>query len=174
MWVCPETGAISVHNSSHCEEHSMAVKPIPDGYHAVTPYLIVKGAAKAIDFYKTVFNATELLRMPGPEGRVAHAEIKIGDSVVMLADENPQSGVRAPGGDGAESVSLYVYDPDVDAVFDRAVKAGAKVKRPVADQFYGDRNGTLVDPFGHVWSVGTHVEDVSEEELKKRMASMVA
>jgi len=150
----------------------MPVKPIPEGYHAVTPYLIVKDAAKAIEFYKHAFNATELLRMPGPGGRIMHAELKLGDSVVMLADENPKMGYRAPGPDGNTAVSLYFYCPDVDAAVDRAVAAGAKVTRPVADQFYGDRNGTLIDPFGHVWSVGTHTEDVSEEEIKRRMAAM--
>jgi PhnB protein len=152
----------------------MPVKPIPEGYHAITPYLIVKGAAKAIEFYKHAFNATELLRMPGPGGRIMHAELKLGDSVVMLADEAPEMGYRAPAGDssGGASVSLYLYDADVDATVNRAVAAGAKVTRPVADQFYGDRNGTLVDPFGHVWSVGTHKEDVSPEEMKRRMAAM--
>lgn len=150
----------------------MPVKPIPDGYHAVTPYLIVKDAAKAIDFYKHAFNATELLRMPGPGGRIMHAELQLGDSVVMLADENPQMGYRAPGPDGGASVSLYFYDADVDATVHRAVAAGAVITRPVADQFYGDRNGTLVDPFGHVWSVGTHIEDVSAEEIQRRMAAM--
>jgi len=150
----------------------MPVKPIPDGYHAVTPYLIVKGAAKAIEFYKHAFNATELLRMPGPDGRIMHAEVKLGDSVVMLADEVPEMGYRAPGPDGGASVSLYLYVPDVDATVDRAVAAGARVTRPIADQMYGDRNGTLVDPFGHVWSVGTHKEDVSPEEMRRRMAAM--
>lgn len=152
----------------------MSVKPIPDGYHAITPYLIVKGATQAIDFYKSVFGATEIMRMPGPGGRIMHAELKMGDSVVMLADENPERGVRAPSGDGGESISLYLYVPDVDAVFSRATAAGAKTTRPVTDQFYGDRNGTLVDPFGHIWSVGTHVEDVSPEEMKRRMAAMAA
>lgn len=150
----------------------MPVKPIPEGYHAVTPYLIVKDAARAIDFYKHAFNATELVRMPGPGGRIMHAELKLGDSVVMLADEVPEMGHRAPGPDGSAGVSLYFYDADVDAVVDRAVAGGAKVTRPVADQFYGDRNGTLIDPFGHVWSVGTHKEDVSPEEMKRRMAAM--
>jgi PhnB protein len=152
----------------------MAVKPIPDGYHAVTPYLIVKDATKAIDFYKHAFGATELFRMPGPGGRVSHAELKLGDSMIMLADENPQSGPRAPSTDERAAVSLYLYVPDVDAVFRRSLSAGAKSIREVADQFYGDRNGTLVDPFGHVWSIGTHVEDVSPEELKRRMAAMAA
>jgi PhnB protein len=150
----------------------MPVKPIPEGYHAVTPYLIVKDAARAIDFYKHAFNGTELLRMPGPGGRIMHAELKLGDSVVMLADEVPEMGHHAPGPDGGAAVSLYLYVPDVDATVDRAVAAGAKVTRPVADQFYGDRNGTLIDPFGHVWSVGTHKEDVSPEEIERRMAAM--
>jgi len=150
----------------------MPVKPIPEGYHAVTPYLIVKGAAKAIEFYKQAFNATELMRFEGPGGAIMHAELKLGDSVVMLADEVPEMGYRAPSPDGGAPVSLYLYDADVDTTVDRAVAAGAKVTRPVADQLYGDRNGTVIDPFGHVWSVGTHKEDVSPEEMKRRMAAV--
>jgi len=149
----------------------MPVQPIPEGYHAITPYLIVKGAAQALEFYKKAFNATVIVRMDGPGGCIMHSEIKLGDSIVMLADENPAMGYRGPGPDGAAAVSLYLYVPDVDATFNRAVTNGAKVTRPVADQFYGDRNGTLVDPFGHVWSIGTHVEDVSPEEMKRRMAA---
>jgi PhnB protein len=149
----------------------MAVKPIPDGYHSVTPYLIVKGASRAIEFYKKAFGATELMRFPGPNDTVAHAEIKIGDSPVMLADEG-QSNYRGPEAFGGSPVSLMVYVEDVDKVFDRAVSNGAKVARPVADQFYGDRLGTLVDPFGHTWSISTHVEDVSMEEMQRRMAAM--
>ena len=148
----------------------MAVAPIPAGYHSVTPYLVVKGAAAAIDFYKKAFGATELLRLPLPDGKVAHAEVKIGDSPVMLADENeafrgPQPGAGAP-------VSLMVYVPDVDRVFAQALAAGAKEMRPLADQFYGDRLGTLVDPFGHVWSLATHVEDVTPDEIGRRFAKM--
>jgi PhnB protein len=149
----------------------MAVKPIPDGYHSVTPYLIVKGAARAIEFYKKAFGATELMRFPGPNDTVAHAEIRIGDSPVMLADEG-LSNYRSPEALGGTPVSLMVYVEDVDRVFDRAVSNGAKVERPVADQFYGDRLGTLVDPFGHTWSISTHVEDVSMEEMQRRMAAL--
>ncbi len=150
----------------------MAVKYIPDGYHTATPYLIVKGAARAIDFYKQVFGATEIMRFPGPGGTIGHAEIKIGDSPIMLADEMPQMGYRAPQASGGSPVSLMLYVQDVDKVVDKAVKAGAKLERPVADQFYGDRNGTIHDPFGHVWTIGTHKEDVSPEEMKRRMAAM--
>jgi PhnB protein len=150
----------------------MAVKPIPDGYHTITPYLIVKGAANAIDFYKKAFGATELFRMPGPEGRVMHAEIKIGTSPLMLADECPEMGAMAPLPGGKHSVTMHLYVENVDAVVDRAVTAGAKIVRPVADQFYGDRAGGLEDPFGHSWYVSTHVEDVPMEEMQKRMAAM--
>ena len=146
----------------------MATKPIPEGYRTVTPYLIVKGAAEAIEFYKRAFGATELLRMADPHGRVGHAEIKIGDSVIMLADEHPAMGYRAPHSLGGSSVSILLYLEDVDAVFERALKAGAKAQRPVANQFYGDRTGTLEDPFGHVWTVATHVEDVPPEEMRRR------
>jgi PhnB protein len=151
----------------------MAVKPIPDGYHAVTPYLIVKGAAKAIEFYKAAFGATELMRMADPSGKVMHAEVKIGDSVVMLADEHPEYGAVGPQTLGGTPVGLAVYVPDVDAVFGRAIEAGGKVERPVKDQFYGDRSGTLIDPFGHKWTVATHVEDLSEEEMCRRAEAMM-
>jgi PhnB protein len=146
----------------------MATKPIPDGYRTATPYLIIKGAAEAIEFYKRAFGATELLRMADPQGRVGHAEIKIGDSVIMLADEHPAMGYRGPRSLGGSSVSILLYLEDVDGVFERAVKAGATAQRPVADQFYGDRSGTLEDPFGHVWTVATHVEDVPPEEMQRR------
>jgi PhnB protein len=143
-------------------------KPIPEGYRTATPYLIVKGAAEAIDFYKRAFGATEMLRMADPQGKVGHAEIKIGDSVIMLADEHPAMGYRGPRSLGGSSVSILLYLEDVDGVFERAVKAGAKAQRPVMNQFYGDRSGTLEDPFGHVWTVATHVEDVPPEELQRR------
>lgn len=146
----------------------MTTKAIPDGYRTATPYLIVKGAAEAIDFYKRAFGATELLRMADPQGRVGHAEIKIGDSVIMLADEHPAMGYRGPRSLGGSSVSILLYLENVDGVFERAIKAGAKAQRAVADQFYGDRSGTLEDPFGHVWTVATHVEDVPAEELQRR------
>jgi PhnB protein len=147
------------------------VKPIPDGYHSVTPYLIVNDGARAIEFYKQAFGATETFRMEGPDGRIGHAEIKIGDSHVMLADEQPQIGARSPQTIGGSPVSLTLYVEDVDATVGRAVEAGAKLIRPVADQFYGDRTGGVTDPFGHVWFVATHVEDVPYEELKKRAAA---
>jgi len=152
----------------------MAVKSVPDGYHTVTPYLIINGAAQALEFYKRAFGAAETVRMPDPKGRIAHAEIKIGDSMIMLADEHHEMGHRGPRTLGGTSVSILLYVPDVDTVFDRAIKAGAKSQRPVADQFYGDRMGTLEDPFGHVWTIGTHIEDVSAEEMKRRMAAMHA
>jgi|SRR5579863_1228321 PhnB protein len=152
----------------------MAVKSVPDGYHTVTPYLIINGAAQALEFYKRAFGAAETVRMPDPKGRIAHAEIKIGDSMIMLADEHHEMGHRGPRTLGGTSVSILLYVPDVDTVFDRAIKAGAKSQRPVADQFYGDRMGTLEDPFGHVWTIGTHIEDVSAEEMKRRMAALHA
>ena len=148
----------------------MAVKPIPEGYHAVTPYLVIKGATAAIDYYKKVFGATERMRMDAPGGTVGHAELVIGDSTIMLADEFPDMGFRSPKTLGGSPVSLVLYVADVDTVFKRAVGAGAKELRPVADQFYGDRMGTLEDPFGHVWSVATHTEDVSPDEMQRRAA----
>ena len=150
----------------------MAAKHIPAGYHTVTPYLIVKGAANAIDFYKKVFEATELMRFAGPGGTIGHAEIKIGDSPIMLADEHPQMGYRSPASLGGTPVSIMLYVDDVDKVVDGAVKAGAKLERAVADQFYGDRNGTIHDPFGHVWTIATHKEDVSQEEMERRAAGL--
>ena len=150
----------------------MAVKPIPEGYHSVTPYLIIKGAGRAIDFYKKVFGATEIMRMAGPGGSVAHAEIQIGDSRIMLADEQQQGPYRSPDAFGGTPVSLMLYVPDVDKTFKQAIAAGAKETRAVQDQFYGDRSGNLVDPFGHVWNISTHVEDVSEQEMQKRMSAM--
>jgi PhnB protein len=146
----------------------MAVKPIPDGYHSVTPYLIVKGADRAIDFYKNVFGASERMRMDGPNGTVGHAEIEIDGSAIMLADEFPDMGYRSPQSIGGTAVSLHLYVKDVDACFNRAVAAGAKALRPVQDQFYGDRSGTVEDPFGHFWTISTHKEDLSPEELRKR------
>ena len=146
------------------------VNPIPEGYRRVTPYLIVDGAAAAIDFYTSVLGATERMRMDAPEGRVGHAELEIGDSVIMLADEHPEMNARGPRSTGGTPVSLHMYVEDVDSVFERAVEAGAKSLRPVEDQFYGDRTGSLKDPFGHVWHLATHVEDVSMAQLKKRAA----
>ncbi len=144
----------------------------PQGYHSVTPYLIVKGAAAALDFYKQAFDAKELMRMPGPNGTIGHAEILIGDSPVMLADEIPAMGYLSPLARGGSPVSLMIYVPNVDAVFDRAVAAGAQVHKPVQDQFYGDRSGAITDPFGHIWGLATHVEDVPHEELQKRIEAM--
>ena len=146
----------------------MAVKPIPEGYHSVTPYLIIKGAADAIEFYKKAFGATELFRFPAPDGKIGHAEIKIGDSPIMLADEFAETGYKGPRALGGSPVSLMIYLEDVDTVFNRAVEAGASVKEAVQDKFYGDRTGTLTDPFGHVWHVSTHKEDVSMEEMEER------
>jgi PhnB protein len=148
-----------------------ATKPIPEGYHSLTPYLIVNGAAEAIDFYKRAFGATELLRMADPKGRIAHAELKIGDSVIMLADENPNMGYRGPRSLGGSTVSIMLYVADVDGTFERAVKAGARAQRPVANQFYGDRSGMIEDPFGHFWTIATHFEDVAPEEMKRRVAA---
>jgi PhnB protein len=147
----------------------MAAKPIPEGYHSATPYLIVKGAAEAIEFYKRAFGATELLRMAHPTHGVAHAEIKIGDSVIMLADENPNAGYLGPRSLGGSTVSIVLYVADVDTTFERAVQAGARAQRAVATQFYGDRSGTLEDPFGHFWTISTHVEDIAPEEMKRRV-----
>jgi len=148
------------------------VKPIPDGYHTVTSYLMVRNAAAAIEFYKKAFGAVELIRFPGPDGKIMHAEVKIGDSPVMLAEEMPDNGFVGPQSLGGAGVSLLLYVDNVDASFAQAVAAGATVRRPVQDQFYGDRSGTLTDPFGHVWSLSTHIEDVSMAEMKQRMAKM--
>ena len=148
------------------------VKAIPEGYHSVTPYLVVKGAAKAIDFYKKAFGAREKFRMDGPGGTVAHAEIEIGDSVVMLADENPQHGALSPATVGGTPVSIMLYVQDVDRTAETLAKAGAKTLRPVQDMFYGDRSGGFEDPFGHRWHVSTHIEDVTPEEIERRMAKM--
>ena len=147
-----------------------AVKPIPEGYHSVTPYLIVSDAARAIEFYKQAFGAIELMRMPAPGGKIGHAEIKIGDSHVMLADESPEMGARSPTTIGGSPISILLYVTDVDAVAAKAVAAGAKVTRPVADQFYGDRTGGVEDPFGHMWYIATHKEDISPEEMARRAA----
>lgn len=145
--------------------------PIPEGYHSLTPYLIVRGAATAIDFYVRAFGATELMRMPMPDGRIGHAELRIGDSQVMLADEMPEMKIVGPQSLGGTSVGLALYVEDCDRVFKQAITAGGTVDHELKDQFYGDRSGTLVDPFGHKWTVSTHVEDVSPEEMKRRMAA---
>ena len=146
----------------------MATKSIPDGYHSVTPYLIVKGGADAINFYKQAFGAVEQMRMASPDGRIGHAEIKIGDSIIMLADEHLEMGHRSPQSLGGAGVSLMVYVDKVDEVFKQAVASGAKELQPLKNQFYGDRSGTLQDPFGHQWTVATHIEDVAPDEMRRR------
>ena len=146
------------------------VKSIPDGYHSVTPYLIIQGAANAIEFYKNAFGATELFRMEH-EGKVGHAEIKIGDSPIMLADEHPEMGHVSPKTLGGSPVGIMIYVDDVDTIFNQAIESGGEEVKPLQDQFYGDRSGTLKDPFGHVWTVATHKEDVTPEEMDKRMAA---
>jgi PhnB protein len=150
----------------------MSTKPIPDGYPAITPYLIIDGAAAAIDFYKQNFGATERMRMGAPGGRVGHAELLIGGSLIMLADEFPEMGARGPQPGAGAPVALHLYMEDVDAVVARAVAAGAKLEREVKTQFYGDRSGSIVDPFGHHWNIATHVEDVSPEEMQRRAAAI--
>ena len=142
---------------------------IPVGYHTATPYLIAEGAAKALDWYRDVFGAKEVMRFPMPDGKLGHAETKIGDSHIMLADEFPEMGYRSPLSHGGTPVSIMIYVEDVDAVFKNAVAHGAKVRQDIKDQFYGDPNGTITDPFGHVWTIATHVEDVTPEEMKRRM-----
>ena len=166
-------GTVSGSGSSR-ERFAMPVKPIPDGYHSVTPYLIVKGAAAALEFYKKAFGATELMRLPGPEGKVMHAEIRIGDSIIMLADEFPEMGAVSPTTLKGVASSIMLYVPDVDAVAKNAVAAGAKEIRPVADQFYGDRTGTFDDPFGHRWSIGTHKEDLTPQQIDERFKAWQA
>jgi PhnB protein len=148
-----------------------SVKPIPEGYHSVTPYLIVDGAARAIEFYEKAFGATELYRIMGPGDVIGHAELQLGDSRIMLADEHPEVDARGPHSIGGTPITIHLYVEDVDGTVARAVAAGAKVTRPVADQFYGDRLGVLADPFGHIWSVATHREDVSQDELRRRAAA---
>jgi PhnB protein len=152
----------------------MAVKPIPDGYHAVQPYLAVDDAVKAIDWYKQAFGATERFRMDGPGGTIGHAELEIGDSVVMLSDPFPQASTKPPKELGGTSSSVMLYVEDVDATMKQAVDAGATVTMEIADQFWGDRFGSITDPFGHSWSIATHVEDVSPEEMEKRSAEFMS
>ena len=147
------------------------VNPIPEGYHSVTPYLSIKGAAAAIDYYKEVFGATELFRMPGPGGKIGHAEIKIGNSPIMLADEYPEMEFVSPQTLGGTPIGLMIYVDDVDTMFKQAIDKGGKEVKPLQNQFYGDRSGTLKDPFGHVWTIATHVEDVAPEEMERRAAA---
>jgi PhnB protein len=147
----------------------MTIKPIPDGYHSITPYLMINGATQAIEFYKQAFGATEMFRMDAPGGKIGHAEILIGDSRIMMADDcGQESPFRNPRSSGSSSVGLHLYVDDVDQVFAHAVNADAKVIKPVQDQFYGDRTGALEDPFGHVWFIATHKEDLSPDEIRKR------
>ena len=150
------------------------VKPTPDGYHTETPYIIVDNAAAAIEFYKKAFGAKEKVRMQGPDRKIGHAEIQIGDSRIMLADESPNMGSRGPKALGGSPVSLMLYVRDVDKVFHQALAEGARETQPVKNQFYGDRSGTLDDPFGHKWIIATHIENVSPKEMKKRMQAFTA
>jgi PhnB protein len=149
-------------------------EPMPDAYRRVTPSLVVQGAAKALEFYTDVFGATERMRFPAPGGTIAHAEIQIGDSVVMVEDEDPHRGTKAPPASGLAGtpVSQFIYVEDVDAVVARAVELGATLQRAPEDQFYGDRDGSIVDPFGHCWIIATHVEDVGEQEMMRRLAAI--
>jgi uncharacterized glyoxalase superfamily protein PhnB len=151
----------------------MTVKAIPEGYHTITPYMTVRDAARAIEFYKQAFGAVEKGVMKGPDGKVMHAELRIGDSLFMLADEFPQFGSLSPQAIGGSAMGLHIYVEDVDAAFDRAVKAGGTVEMPVSDMFWGDRYGKLVDPFGHKWSIATHKADLSMEEMERGMKAMM-
>jgi PhnB protein len=150
----------------------MPTDPVPAGYPRVTPYLAIDGAAEAIDFYRKAFGATERMRMAGPDGRIGHAEIDIEGGLIMLADEHPQMGFQSPKAYGGSAVTIHIYVADVDALAARAAAAGATVVRPVADQFYGDRSCQLRDPYGHTWSIATHVEDVSPQEMERRAAKL--
>ena len=150
------------------------VKPVPDGYHTVTPHLVVRGCAEAIEFYSKAFGATELMRMPMPDGKIAHAEIRIGDSPVMLSDEAPDWGSLSPQSIGGCPGGVFLYVENVDAVFQQAVDAGAEVKMPVTDMFWGDRFGKVTDPFGHLWALATHTEDLTVEEIQERSAKFMA
>jgi len=148
------------------------VKAVPDGYHTATPYLTITDAAAALDFYKRAFGATEVMRMTTPQGKVGHAEIRIGDSAIMLSDEFPDMDARSPQHIGGSPVMIHLYVDDADAFVQRAVDAGAQLQKPVENQFYGDRAGKLADPFGHIWWIATHVEDVPPQEIEKRAAAM--
>jgi PhnB protein len=152
-----------------------AVKPIPDGYHTLTPYLIVKGVKEALDYYEKAFDANVFVQMPAPDGKIVHAEFRIGDSALMIGEEMPDArqGYRGPAALGGTPVGLMIYVNDVDAQFAKAVEAGGKIEKPITNQFYGDRSGTITDPFGHKWTIATHIEDVSEEELGRRFNEMM-
>jgi PhnB protein len=151
-----------------------SVKPIPEGFHTATPTLVVRNAAQAIEFYKKVFGAKEIMRMPSPDGKISHAELKIGDSIIFLSDEFPNMGGKAPQTLGGFTGGIYLYVEDVDDVFQRAIDAGGKAATPVTDMFWGDRHGNFVDPFGHSWGVSTHTEDLSEQEMGKRAQAFYA
>jgi PhnB protein len=153
-------------------EDAMTVKPIPEGHRSITPYLCIDGADQAIDFYKKAFGATELFRMAQPDGRIGHAEIRIGDSRIMLADEYPDMDFRSPKHYGGSPIGIHLYVDDVDATVNRAIAAGAHLLKQVSDQFYGDRNGAVQDPYGHRWYVSTHIEDLSTEEIERRRAAL--
>ena len=152
----------------------MATKPIPEGYHTITPYLAVDDAAEAIEYYQKAFGAKERVRMKAPDGKIGHAELEIGDSLVMLSDPFPQATTKSPSELGGTSASVFMYVEDVDATVKQAVDAGAKVTMEVSDQFWGDRFGSVVDPFGHQWSIATHVEDLTPEEIAERAKSAMA
>jgi PhnB protein len=161
-------------NPKKKEGAAMTAQAIPDGHHTVTPYLAIKNGAKALEFYKKAFGATETFRLMMPDGRLGHAEIRLGDSLIMLSDEFPEYGGKAPDTLGGSPVSIHLYVEDVDAFFKRALAGGAKERKPVMDQFYGDRSGQLEDPFGHLWWVATHKEDVAPTELQRRAQEMFA
>jgi PhnB protein len=152
----------------------MSIKAIPAGHHTASPYLTIKNAAEALEFYKKAFGANEIYKLMMPDGRLGHAEMRVGDSIIMMADEFPEYGGKAPQTLGGSPVSIYLYVEDVDAFFKKALAAGAKERKPVMDQFYGDRSGQLEDPFGHLWWVATHKEDVAPEEIQKRAEAMFA
>jgi len=152
----------------------MSVKAIPAGHHTASPYLAIKNAAEALEFYKKAFGANEIYKLMMPDGRLGHAEMRVGDSIIMMADEFPEYGGKAPQTLGGSPVSIYLYVEDVDAFFKKALAAGAKERKPVMDQFYGDRSGQLEDAFGHLWWVATHKEDVAPEEIQKRAEAMFA
>ena len=151
---------------------SLKVSPIPEGYHSVTPYLLIGGASAAIDFYVRAFGAVEGLRLTGPDGRIGHAEIRIGDSHLMLADEHPEMDFLGPQSRGGTCVTMHLYVSDADAVFARAIAAGAKELRPLCDQFYGDRSGAVTDPWGHVWSIASRIEDITSDEIQRRFQEL--
>jgi len=159
-------------SKARAKSKAKKVPPIPKGYHAVTAYLSVQNAAQALDYYKRAFGAKELVRMPMPDGKVGHAEIQVGDSHVMLADEMPNMGFLSPQSRGGTTVQLHLYVRDVDTTIEQAVAAGGKLTRPIEDKFYGDRAGTIEDPYGHVWYIATHKEDVPPKEMKRRMDEM--